>query len=166
MAAGFLVDFLFAGKQKEHHHIHEMCEEQNCHCEEGILRSAINHTVRITFFILLITFALNLVMHYVGEDALASLLRDHGIVGPILSGLVGLIPNCASSVVLTRLYLEGAMSFGACMSGLLVGAGVGLLVLFRANSDKKDTLKVVLLLYAIGVAVGILLELAGINVLV
>ena len=63
MAAGFLVDFLFAGKQKEHHHIHEMCEEQNCHCEEGILRSAINHTVRITFFILLITFALNLVMH-------------------------------------------------------------------------------------------------------
>lgn len=157
MAAGFLVDFLFAGKQKEHHHIHEMCEEQNCHCEEGILRSAINHTVRITFFILLITFALNLVMHYVGEDALASLLRDHGIVGPILSGLVGLIPNCASSVVITQLYLEGAMSFGTMMAGLLVGAGVGVLVLCRVNHNRKENLQIIGLLYLIGVVSGIIL---------
>lgn len=157
MAAGFLVDFLFAGKQKEHHHIHEMCEEQNCHCEEGILRSAINHTVRITFFILLITFALNLVMHYVGEDALASLLRDHGIVGPILSGLVGLIPNCASSVVITQLYLEGAMSIGTMMAGLLVGAGVGVLVLCRVNHNRKENLQIIGLLYLIGVVSGIIL---------
>ena len=157
MAAGFLVDFLFAGKQKEHHHIHEMCEEQSCHCEEGILRSAINHTVRITFFILLITFALNLVMHYVGEDALASLLRDHGIVGPILSGLVGLIPNCASSVVITQLYLEGAMSFGTMMAGLLVGAGVGVLVLCRVNHNRKENLQIIGLLYLIGVVSGIIL---------
>lgn len=157
MAAGFLVDLLFAGKQKEHHHIHEMCEEQNCHCEEGILRSAINHTVRITFFILLITFALNLVMHYVGEDALASLLRDHGIVGPILSGLVGLIPNCASSVVITQLYLEGAMSFGTMMAGLLVGAGVGVLVLCRVNHNRKENLQIIGLLYLIGVVSGIIL---------
>ncbi|MBQ8232056.1 MAG: arsenic efflux protein [Lachnospiraceae bacterium] len=157
MAAGFLVDFLFAGKQKEHHHIHEMCEEQNCHCEEGILRSAINHTVRITFFILLITFALNLVMHNVGEDALASLLRDHGIVGPILSGLVGLIPNCASSVVITQLYLEGAMSFGTMMAGLLVGAGVGVLVLCKVNHNRKENLQIIGLLYLIGVVSGIVL---------
>ena len=157
MAAGFLVDFLFAGKQKEHHHIHEMCEEQNCHCEEGILRSAVNHTVRITFFILLITFALNLVMHNVGEDALASLLRDHGIVGPILSGLVGLIPNCASSVVITQLYLEGAMSFGTMMAGLLVGAGVGVLVLCKVNHNRKENLQIIGLLYLIGVVSGIVL---------
>ena len=157
MAAGFLVDFLFAEKKKEHHHIHEMCEEQNCHCEEGILRSAVNHTVRITFFILLITFALNLVMHNVGEDALASLLRDHGIVGPILSGLVGLIPNCASSVVITQLYLEGAMSFGTMMAGLLVGAGVGVLVLCRVNHNRKENLQIIGLLYLIGVVSGIVL---------
>lgn len=157
MAAGFLVDFLFAGKQKDHHHIHEMCEEQNCHCEEGILRSAVNHTVRITFFILLITFALNLVMHNVGEDALASLLRDHGIVGPILSGLVGLIPNCASSVVITQLYLEGAMSFGTMMAGLLVGAGVGVLVLCKVNHNRKENLQIIGLLYLIGVVSGIVL---------
>ncbi len=157
MAAGFLVDLLFSGKQKEHHHIHEMCEEEHCHCEEGIFRSAVNHTVRITFFILLITFGLNLIMHYVGEDALTSLLRDRTVLGPVLSGLVGLIPNCASSVVITQLYLEGAMSFGTMMAGLLVSAGVGVLVLCRVNHNKKENLQIIGLLYLIGVVSGIVL---------
>ena len=157
MAAGFLVDLLFSGKQKEHHHIHEMCEEEHCHCEEGIFRSAVNHTVRITFFILLITFGLNLIMHYVGEDALTSLLRDRTVLGPVLSGLVGLIPNCASSVVITQLYLEGAMCFGTMMAGLLVSAGVGVLVLCRVNHNKKENLQIIGLLYLIGVVSGIVL---------
>lgn len=157
MAAGFVVDLLLAGKQKEHHHIHEMCEEQHCHCEEGILRSAANHTVRITFFILLITFGLNIVLHYAGEEALAAFLRDRTILGPVLSGLVGLIPNCASSVVITQLYVEGAMSFGTMMAGLLVSAGVGVLVLCRVNHDKKENLKIIGLLYLIGVISGIIL---------
>lgn len=157
MAAGFLVDLLFSGKQKEHHHIHEMCEEEHCHCEEGIFRSAVNHTVRITFFILLITFGLNLIMHYVGEDALTSFLRDRTVLGPVLSGLVGLIPNCASSVVITQLYLEGAMSFGTMMAGLLVSAGVGVLVLCRVNHNKKENLQIIGLLYLIGVVSGIVL---------
>lgn len=162
IVAGFLVDLLFVRrKNKEHHHIHEMCEQENCHCEEGILRSAVNHTLRITFFVLLITFALNLVLHFVGEDALASVLRNQAIVGPLLSGLVGLIPNCASSVVITQLYLEGAMSFGTMMAGLLVGAGVGVLVLCRVNHDRKENLKIIGLLYAIGTCVGILLQLLG-----
>ena len=157
MAAGFLVDLLFSGKQKGHHHIHEMCEEEHCHCEEGIFRSAVNHTVRITFFILLITFGLNLIMHYVGEDALTSFLRDRTVLGPVLSGLVGLIPNCASSVVITQLYLEGAMSFGTMMAGLLVSAGVGVLVLCRVNHNKKENLQIIGLLYLIGVVSGIVL---------
>lgn len=162
IVAGFLVDLLFVRrKNKEHHHIHEMCEQENCHCEEGILRSAVNHTLRITFFVLLITFALNLLLHFVGEDALASVLRNQAIVGPLLSGLVGLIPNCASSVVITQLYLEGAMSFGTMMAGLLVGAGVGVLVLCRVNHDRKENLKIIGLLYAIGTCVGILLQLLG-----
>ena len=168
MVAGFLVDLCIRPKKEEHSHIHEMCEHDHCHCEEGesIWKSALVHTVKIFVFLILITFAVNLLLECLGEDVLENLILNKPIIGQILAGIVGLIPNCASSVVLTRLYLEGAMSFGACMSGLLVGAGVGLLVLFRANSDKKDTLKVVLLLYAIGVVVGILLELAGMNVLV
>ena len=79
--------------------------------------------------------------------------------------LVGLIPNCASSVVITRLYLEGAMSFAACMTGLLAGAGVGVLVLFRANKSKKENAGIVLLLYGIGVAAGLLMELTSFSIM-
>lgn len=158
MAAGFVVDMLISAKHpKEHSHIHEMCEQEHCHCEQGIFKSAVSHTLKITFFILIITFALNLVMHYVGEDALAALLRDRKVLGPVLSGLVGLIPNCAASVVITQLYVEGAMSFGTMMAGLLVGAGVGVLVLCRVNHSRKENLQIIGLLYGIGVVAGILL---------
>lgn len=156
--AGFAVDLIFRRQEhEEHHHIHEMCEQENCHCEKGILRSAVRHTLKITLFILLITLVLNVVIHLVGEDALANILRGRTVIGPVLAGLVGLIPNCASSVVITQLYLEGAMSFGTMMAGLLVGAGVGVLVLCRVNHDRKENLKIIGLLYLIGVAVGILL---------
>lgn len=156
--AGFAVDLIFRRQENgEHHHIHEMCEQENCHCEKGILRSAVRHTLKITLFILLITLVLNVVIHFVGEDALADILRGRTVIGPVLAGLVGLIPNCASSVVITQLYLEGAMSFGTMMAGLLVGAGVGVLVLCRVNHDRKENLKIIGLLYLIGVAVGILL---------
>lgn len=158
-AAGFLIDlFLSRKKGEEHHHIHEICEHEHCHCEKGILRSAVSHTLQITFFILLITFALNLILHFVGEDALANLILNRPILGPVLAGAVGLIPNCAASVAITQLYLSGAMSAGAMMAGLLSGAGTGLLVLFRVNHDKKENLKILGLLYAIGVLAGIVIE--------
>lgn len=168
MVAGFIVDMCIRPKKEEHSHIHEMCEHDHCHCEEGesIWKSALVHTVKIFVFLILITFGVNLLLECLGEDVLENLILNKPVIGQLLAGIVGLIPNCASSVVLTRLYLEGAMSFGACMSGLLVGAGVGLLVLFRVNRDKKDNFKIVALLYAIGVIVGVLLELLGINVLV
>lgn len=158
MAAGFVVDLIVGRKGKEEHpHIHEMCEQEHCHCEEGIFRSAVKHTLKITFFILLVTFALNIVLHFGGEDAMAGVLRDRPIIGPMVAGLVGLIPNCASSVVITQLYLEGAMSFGTMMAGLLVGAGVGVLVLCRVNHDKRENLKIIGLLYVIGVVAGMIL---------
>jgi len=157
--AGLLIDMLLSGKQEEQEHIHELCEHDHCHCEEGILRSALRHTVQITFFILLVTFALNLVIRFVGEDTLAGLILNRPVIGPILAGLVGLIPNCAASVVITQLYLENAMSVGAMMAGLLVGAGIGLLVLFRVNHNKKENLKIVGLLYFVGVIAGIVIDL-------
>ena len=159
VAAGLLVDIFMRGKAEEHEHIHELCEHEHCHCEEGIFRSAVRHTLQITFFILVITFALNLILEFGGEEALANLMLNRPVLGPVLAGLVGLIPNCASSVAITQLYLQGAMGVGAMMSGLLVGAGVGLLVLFRVNHDKKENLKILGLLYFIGVLSGIVIEL-------
>lgn len=160
---GFLTDLVMRPRKTEHDHIHEMCEHDHCHCGEGggILKSAVIHTVKITLFILLVSFTLNVVLHFGGEDILKRLLLNQPVAGEMLAGLVGLIPNCASSVVITRLYLEGAMSFAACMSGLLVGAGVGVLVLFRANKSKRESVGILLLLYGIGVAAGLLLELMG-----
>lgn len=161
MAAGFLIDLFFHRKEEEYDHIHEICEHEHCHCERGIFRSAVSHTLQITLYILLVAFVLEVILGIVGEEALAGLISDRPVLGPVLAGIVGLIPNCASSVVLTQLYLDlnGAMSFGTMLAGLLVNAGVGLLVLFRVNHDKKDNLKIVGLLYLIGVASGIVLEL-------
>lgn len=158
MIVGLIIDFLMRRKGvQEHEHIHEICEHEHCHCEKGILRSALSHTVQIAFFVLLITFALNLILFFVGEDALANLILNRPVLGPVLAGLVGLIPNCAGSVVITQLYLEGVISIGAAMAGLLTGSGVGLLVLFRVNHDRKENLRILGLLYSIGVLVGIMI---------
>lgn len=160
--AGVTIDILWKKKSDGHHHIHEMCEEEHCHCEKGIWHSALVHTLRITLFILLISFLLNLVMHTVGEEALGNLVLNKPILGPIVAGLIGLIPNCVSSVVITQLFLKGAMDFGTMMAGLLVNAGVGSMVLFRMNHNKKESLQILGLLYLIGVVAGILLELLAV----
>lgn len=159
MIAGLVIDAVLAGKKDEHEHIHEMCEEENCHCEKGIWYSALVHTAHITVFIILISFVLNFFIHEVGEEVLGQLLLNKSVLGPIIAGVVGLIPNCASSVVITQLYLGGALRLGAMMAGLLVNAGVGVLVLFRVNKNRKENLGIVGLLYTIGVIAGIVLDL-------
>ena len=159
VAAGFLVDILWKsrkGNQKVC--IHEMCEHDHCHCENGIVRPALRHSVKILGFIILVTFALNLVLHSGGEEVLEKVLVNEPVLGPVIAGVIGLIPSCASSVLLTQLYVEGAMGFGTMMAGLLVGAGIGVLVLCKVNRDRKDTAKIVGLLYAIGVSCGIFLQ--------
>ena len=82
-------------------------------------------------------------------------------LGPLAAGLVGLIPNCASSVVLTQLYLEGVLGAGSMLAGLLAGSGVGLLVLYKVNDDLKENIKITLFLYTAGVVSGILIEMSG-----
>lgn len=169
MAAGFVIDLVLQKKHKEkgeteHLKIDEMCDHQHCHCEQGnIWKSAISHTLQILFFIVVVSFILNLLISYIGEDSLSALLSNRPVLGPVIAGLVGLIPNCAASVVLTQLYLEGMINGGAMMAGLLVGAGVGLLVLFRVNENLKENVRIALLLYIIGVVSGILIETAGLT---
>lgn len=163
--AGFAIDLCAALIRKKKHRaapepqIEEFCEREHCRCEEHFLLSALRHTAKITLFILLITFAMNLIIHGVGEDKLAALVLNRPVLGNLLAATVGLIPNCASSVVLTELHLEGVISVGSMLSGLLVNAGIGLALLFRNNRPARDSLRILLLLWLIGVATGILVDL-------
>lgn len=158
--AGLLIDLVLRHKgREEHQHIHDICEQEHCHCEESILKSAVSHTLQIALFILAIGLALNLLLHFVGEELLANLILNHPVAGPLLAGLVGLVPNCAGSVVITQLYWEKVIGVGAMLAGLLTGSGVGLLILFRVNHHKKENLQILGLLYAVGTLTGILTEL-------
>ena len=161
IAAGFVLDLCIRPKEAGHAHIHEICEHEHCKCEKSILKSALIHTVKIAFFILLIGFLLELFFEAAGEEVLAGLILSHRILGPVLAGLVGLIPNCASSVAITQLYLEGALGLGSMMAGLLANAGVGLLVLFKVNHHRGENIKILGLLYGIGVAAGLMISLVA-----
>lgn len=167
MIAGFLIDLVIRLKNKgkeDEEKIIDLCEKEHCHCEHGIVKSALKHTVNIFIFIFLITFVINLGIHFIGEETIAGFMLDRPILGPIISGLIGLIPNCASSVIITQMYLENIISVGTMIAGLLVGAGVGLAVLFRTNKGIKENIRITVLLYAIGVISGIILELIGITI--
>ena len=159
--AGFIVDFIFKFVKKEHQEqdIEELCEHEHCHCEEGIVSSAIKHTLNITIFIFAITLILNGIITYIGEDTIAHFISKNVILGPIIAGLIGLIPNCASSVILTELFISNVISMPVLISGVAVNAGVGLLVLFKTNKNIKENVSIIGILYAIGVISGIVLEL-------
>lgn len=164
--SGFLAEFIFLHvmkRQEKEMNIHRICEEERCDCQHGILRSALVHTIKIFVYILLISFGLNIMIEMIGSDNLAGIFSGFPVIGEMISALVGLIPNCASSVVITQLYLDKIISAGAMMSGLLVNAGVGLLVLFRLNRDKKQNLSIVGILYSLGVFWGVVIELLGIT---
>ncbi len=164
--SGFIIEFIFINVLKKHEkpmHIHEMCEEEHCHCDHGIFRSALHHTLKIFIFIFIVSALINVVIALIGEDQLRLLFTNMPIIGELIAGIVGLIPNCAASVVITQLYLEGIIGAGAMMSGLLVGAGVGLLILFRLNKDLKENIYIVLLLYGVGVFWGVIIDLLGIT---
>lgn len=163
MVAGFIIDFVIRIRKSSQEQdftskIGHMCDHDHCHCDKSIVKSALNHTLTIFAFILVISFLLNTAVFFVGEDSIAGIILDRPVLGSILSGIVGLIPNCAASVVITQLYVERVISIGATMSGLLVGAGAGLIVLFKENRDIKENIKIVALLYAIGVACGIIID--------
>ena len=167
MIAGFLIDLVINLKNKgkvEEEKIIDLCEKEHCHCEHGIFKSALKHTANIFIFIFIITLVINIAIHIIGEDNIAGFMLDRPILGPIISGIIGLIPNCASSVIITQMYLENIISVGTMIAGLLVGAGVGLAVLFRTNKGVKENIKITVSLYGIGVVSGIILELIGLNI--
>ena len=164
--AGFIIDFIIRRKNKENdeeERIIDLCEKEHCHCEHGIFKSALKHTLNIFVFIIIITFIINILIHFIGEDNIANFVRINPILGPVLAGIIGLIPNCASSVILTQLYVENVIPVATMISGLLAGTGIGLAVLFKMNKGIKENLKITALMYVIGVISGIILQLIGIQ---
>ena len=168
LVSGIAVDLIarLVHHRSETKHIHDLCEREHCGCEDeegGILHSALIHTLKITGFIFVISLALSLLIAFIGEDAMASLLTGAPVAGTIVTAVIGLIPNCAASVVIAEMYLEGLLTCGQLMSGLLVGAGVGLLVLVRTNNKTKENAKVIGTLLLLGIAWGILIDILGIT---
>ena len=166
IVAGFLIDLVLRLKnnnKNEEEKIIDLCEKEHCHCEHGIIKSALKHTLSIFIFIVIVTLLINTAIHFIGEERIASFIEINPVLGPVLAGIIGLIPNCASSVILTQLYLENIITATTMISGLLVNAGVGLAVLFKMNKGIKQNISIVFLLYAIGVISGLMLQLIGIN---
>ncbi|MBQ8533660.1 MAG: arsenic efflux protein [Clostridia bacterium] len=163
LVAGFAVDVvlkLTGFKKKEI----DLCENCGCDEEGGIFRSAVYHTVRIVIFIFVINLIFGAVFETVGEERVSSLLSDIGSSWymPFITAVVGFIPNCASSIILTELYIEGALSFGAAVAGLCSGAGIGVAVLIKTNRSKRENLMIIAILYFTAVISGVALQLLGI----
>ena len=164
---GFIIDLFFRKKfetSEDEPEIKDLCEHEHCDCEHGIFKSALKHTINITLYIFIISLILNIIIYFIGEDNLAHILNSTPIIGPIIASLVGLIPNCASSVIITQLYLSDVLNFATMIAGLLVNTGVGLLILFRTNKDLKENIKITVLLFAIGVIFGIIFDLMSFNI--
>ncbi len=154
--SGFVFSTIVKDKKKDS--IGHLCHEEGCHCERGILPSAIHHTLGVALFVFVTVFIFEAVIDFVGESVLVSVLSSAPILSSVLSALFGLIPGCASSVIITEMYIEGVISFGALMSGLLTGSGVGILVLFRTNKNTGENLKIISALLAVGIVTGILID--------
>lgn len=164
--SGFVLDFLYhkiIRKEIRYKNIHAMCESEHCKCDEGIFQSALRHTLHITLFIFLITLVLNIVIAGIGEEQLASLVQNVPVAGEVVAALVGLIPNCAASVLITELYVQGVIGAGPMMAGLLSSAGLGMLVMFRMNKKHpKHNLGVLAFVYVAAVFWGVLIDMLGV----
>ena len=156
----------------EHHHdehthhnefISDFCIEEDCHgCEERPVLAALKHTAKIYLLIFVVTFLLNMVIELAGVEIIAEVVGRAGIWAPVVSCVVGLIPNCASSVAITQLYLSGAISFGTAMAGLLTGSGIAWIVLFRVNPHSRQNFKIMGIVFIAGAVSGILLNALGV----
>lgn len=148
---GIIIDLIH--RTKKDNNIKHLCEEDHCHCEESILKSSIIHTLKISLFILIINLLLNTI---IDKELITNFVNNNKILAPILTSIIGLIPNCASSVIITELYLDKVITLGTCMSGLLAGSGVGILVLFKQNKNLKENIIILLLLILIASSCGII----------
>ena len=159
MMSGFIIDFIL--RKKESSTIdYEICDEEKCHCKEHLLFSVIKHTLHITLFLMIMTFLINFLVEYTGILDTNNVISNNPL-SVFITSLIGLIPNCGASVMITTLYVKGVISFAALISGLLTGSGVALLVLFRSNKKLSENILILSLVYFIGAISGLILELVS-----
>lgn len=151
---GIIIDTIYKPRLKNN--INEFCDSDECHCKEGILKSSIIHTSKIIIFIFIINIIFNLI---IDKEALSIFANNNKILSPILTSILGLIPNCASSIVITELFLEEVIPFGSCISGLLSSSGLGLLILFKQNKNIKENILILLTLITFSSICGTILNL-------
>ena len=156
---GYVIDLFF---KKKNNNEYSICDDDNCHCENGIFKSSLIHTLKISLFIFITTLILNILIHELGLEKISTFLLKDNFFGPFISCLIGLIPNCASSILITEMYLSGVISTGMLIGGLLTGSGIGILVLFKVNKNIKENLIILSIIYLTGVLVGILFDLLNI----
>lgn len=156
---GFLIDLLYKKNKKEEIHIHELCEHDHCDCEhDGIFLASIKHTLQIGLFILIANLIISIIIFKVGENNLSNILLHKNFLTYFIASLIGLIPNCAGSVIITELYLSKLISIGNLLSGLLTGSGLGILLLFKTNKNIKENLSILSIIYFVGVIIGIIVD--------
>lgn len=158
---GIIIDLAFKLLKKnksEENNIENICKHEHCHCEQGIFKSALKHTISIIIYILILSLVLNIIIELIGTQKIESIISNNPVIGSLVSCLIGLIPNCAASVILTECYLTGLINLGMMIGGLLINAGVGLIVLFRVNKNQKENIGIVIGLYSIGVIAALALQ--------
>ncbi len=166
VVAGTIIDaILNLKKNKEakfdndemHTHMHDICKD--CDCDHGLLKSSIKHTLSIFLFLVVITFIINIAVELIGDENFSKIILSGSILQPFVASIIGLIPNCAASVLLSKLYVDGALSLGSIIAGLSTGAGVGGIILFKTNKNLKENLSILGLVYLIGAFCGVFIDL-------
>lgn len=164
VALGYLADLLLTKYIRSQKNIHGFCEREHCACDEeegNVFVSALKHTLKIAVMLIAVNVVLNFVLGMIGVERLSGSVLNRPVIGEILLALVGLIPNCSVSVVITESYLSGLIGLGGLFAGLLSNAGIGLLVLFRTNKNLKENLVITSTLYGLSAAAGIVITLVG-----
>ena len=155
---GFIIDLIYRKKEYSKE-IHDLCEHEHCHCKEkNIFLSSIVHTLKTALFVLIANLLIGIIIYKVGEDNVSNLLLNKNILTYFISSLIGLIPNCAGSVIITELYLSNLITIGTLLAGLLTGSGLGILLLFKTNKNIKENLTILSIIYFVGVLIGILVD--------
>lgn len=156
---GYAADLFLKERLSSEKSCGNLCDHCGCHeAHAGILMPAWRHTFRLFAYLFIFTWILNLVIEVFGIEGLSRALLGDSVFQPVIAALIGLIPNCGASVILTQLYLSGAISFASVVAGLCTGAGAGLIVLFKVNRNRIENIKIMIVLYFMAVVAGLLLQ--------
>jgi len=158
MISGVIIDLLIKNKNEESVN-YQICEDEHCECSHGIFLSTLKHTFNTLLFVLVTTFVINILFNYVDSRFLEKIFLKNTIFGSFVMSILGLVPSCGASIMITELYLNNMITFGSMIAGLLTGSGAAILVLFKVNKNVKDNLKILSTIYFVGSLIGLIIDL-------